>query len=424
MSEVFELQPISFALGTALRRLWTSRRFRFEHVAPDASNLLLIDVSVIIQNDAHTGIQRVVRALLGKLNSMSLKGFKVLPIFATRDHGYCRAEMTADGKLRPEGNEVRARRRVKPDVGDVFLGLDLAANILPYTEREIAGWRRKGVAINFLVYDLLPLNQPQWFGINTVRNFSRWIGVIARQADRCICISKTVAHTLVNELLARGVRNLPEIADIPLGSDLASTFPTCGLPADISALRTWIARHRVLLSVGTIEPRKGHRCVLQAMTEHWQSHPDDDLALLVIGKPGWKTEELQAEFRLHPEYGKRLLWLDQASDQLLAEMYSSATGLIAASRGEGFGLPLLEALSHGTPVLARDLPVFREIGREHLQYFTNDSPATLAAAIKIWLRSGAGRGMMPNVCLPTWDDSARALLDALGIVPEPIDAGP
>lgn len=417
------LQPLFFAVGSVLRRTWASRRFDFEPTPPAPSKLLLVDVSVIIQNDAHTGIQRVVRALLGQLNAMSLEGFTVLPVFATRDHGYCRARMTRDGKLRPEGSQARSRQRVKPGAGDMFLGLDLAANILPHTEHEIARWRRKGVAINFVVYDLLPLTRPEWFGANTIRNFSRWIGVIARQADRCICISRAVGETLAHELRARGLRNLPEIADIPLGSDLAATFPSTGLPADISELREWVAQHRVLLSVGTIEPRKGHRCVLKAMSEHWRSHPGDDLALLVIGKPGWKTEELQAELRLHPEYGKRMFWLDCASDELLAEMYRSAVGLVAASRGEGFGLPLLEALAHGTPVLARDLPVFREIGGDLLQYFTDDSPAALAGSIENWLRSRPDRGTMANSTLPTWNDSAVALLNALGIKAEPMNVG-
>ena len=159
------------------------------------------------------------------------------------------------------------------------------------------------------------------------------------------------------------------------------------------------------------------------MSDYWRSHPHDDLALLVIGKPGWKTQQLQSEFREHPDYGKRLLWLDWASDELLSEVYSSAIGLVAASRGEGFGLPLLEALAHGTPVLARDLPVFREIGGELLHYFSDDSPAALAAAIKTWLASRTEKGTVLDTPLPTWSDSALALVHTLGIQTEPVALG-
>jgi glycosyltransferase involved in cell wall biosynthesis len=412
--------PLLFAVRSALRRAWGARRFRFEPSPPPASRQLLVDVSVIIQNDAQTGIQRVVRALLGRLRAMPLDGFTVLPVFASRHHGFCRAQMTADGAIRSEGSRPMARRKVEPRTGDVFLGLDLASNILPYAEGEIASWRRKGVAINFVVYDVLPLTQPDWFVPKTVRNFSRWIGVIARQADRCICISQVVAQSLRDELRARGARRLPEISAIPLGADLAASFPDDGLPADIAQLRAWVAAHRVLLSVGTIEPRKGHRCVLEAMTHHWQAQPDSDLALLVIGKPGWNTEDLQADIRQHPEYGRRLRWLDSASDELLTEMYRSASGLVAASRGEGFGLPLLEALSHHVPVLARDLPVFREVGGDFIHYFNDDAPAALAAAIENWIKSLPGGGAVTNPVLPTWNDSALALADTLGVAAGPV----
>lgn len=418
MIAVDGVQALYLASQTTLRRLWASRRFAFETQPAPRTKQLFVDVSVIIHNDARTGIQRVVRALLRQLYAMPLKDFAVLPVFATRDHGYCHARLADDGTIQAEGRLKNSRRRAQPSSGDVFLGLDLAANILPYTESELASWRRKGVAINFVVYDLLPLHHPDWFGAKTVRNFSRWIGVIARQADRCICISKTVAQALTSELLGRGSQTLPEITDIPLGVDLAATFPSYGLPPDVPALRDWVRRHRVLLSVGTIEPRKGHRCVLQAMTHRWQSQPKDDLALLVVGKPGWKTEELQGLLRQHREYGKRLIWLDGASDELLAELYASATGLIAASHGEGFGLPLVEALAHGTPVLARDLPVFREVGGDLFEYFSDDTPASLAQSIDNWLSALPSDKVPRSPVLVTWKDSANALVNRLGLSTE------
>jgi len=407
--------PMFRTVQGVLRRLWMSRRFDFEVLPAQSSRQLLVDVSVIMQNDARTGIQRVVRALLGQLSSMSLPGFIVLPVFATRDHGYCRAHLASDGAIKVAGATAKSRQRVLPRPGDIFLGLDLAANIAPHNEWEIESWRRQGVAITFMVYDLLPLNRPDWFVPSTVRNFTRWIGVIARQADQCICISQSVEQALAAELSKRGVRTLPEITTIPLGVDIAASFPTIGLPPEITALRSWMEQHRVTLSVGTIEPRKGHRCVLRAMTELWRSQPGNNLALLIVGKPGWKTEDLQEELRLHPEHGKRLRWLDSASDELLAEAYAQASGLIAASYGEGFGLPLVEAQAHGTPVLARDLPVFREIGEGVFHYFSDDTPGSLANSIETWLGSAERTVSLGADDLPRWSDSALALVNRLGI---------
>ncbi|PKO64089.1 MAG: glycosyltransferase family 1 protein, partial [Betaproteobacteria bacterium HGW-Betaproteobacteria-17] len=92
-----------------------------------------------------------------------------------------------------------------------------------------------------------------------------------------------------------------------------------------------------------------------------------------------------------------------------------ASGLTAASYGEGFGLPLVEAQAHGTPVLARDLPVFREIGEGVFHYFSDDSPRSLANSIETWLGSTGRTVPLSTDGLPRWSDSALALVNRLGI---------
>ena len=408
--------PLLPMLRTTLRRRLKALTLRFEPVsAPDARQLI-VDVSVIVQQDVRTGIQRVVRALLGQLSAAAGPDLVVQPVFASRDHGYCRAILTSEGRITSASRNsvlqpVVARR------GDVFLGLDLAAHLLPQAEADLARWRRDGVAINIMVYDLLPLLRPDWFPPRTARRFDRWLGVLARQADRCICISRAVAQSLTQELAARGAGPLPEVTSIPLGADLAASYPSRGFPADIALLRAWLRRHRVLLSVGTIEPRKGQQQLLAALSRYWQAEPASDVGLLVVGRPGWKTADLQAQLRYHPEQGRRLLWLEGASDELLAELYAGAAGLVAASHGEGFGLPLIEALAHGTPVLARDLPVFREIGGSLFDYFDDDAPAPLAARLQSWLNQARRPTDEARAALPRWADSAAVLMKTLQVTP-------
>lgn len=409
--------PLLPSLRTALRRRMKALTLRFEPgIAPDARQLI-VDVSVIFQQDVRTGIQRVVRALLGQLVAVAGPDLVVQPVFASRDHGYCRATLTSDGRIASAGNRPHLLQPVIARRGDVFLGLDLAAHLLPHAEADLARWRRGGVAINIMVYDLLPLLQPEWFTPRTARNFDRWLGVLTRQADRCICISRVVAEALSHELANRAAGPLPEITSIPLGSDLAASYPSSGLPGEMSALREWLNGHRVLLSVGTIEPRKGHQKLLAALTKLWQADPDSDIALLVVGRPGWKTEDLQAQLRQHPEQGKRLIWLDEASDELLTELYANVAGLVAASQGEGYGLPLIEALAHGAPVLARDLPVFREIGGSLFDYFHEDAPELLAGRLQAWLKEAQRPTVAALATLPRWADSAKALLQRLELLP-------
>lgn len=409
--------PVSPAVYTALRRFLKSFTLRFACAGKPDGQQLLVDVSVIIRQDARTGIQRVVRALLGQLHAAAIPHLIIQPVFASRDHGYCRAVLDPDGRIRNANPKPDVLEPVVVQNGDIYLGLDLAAHLLPYVEADLARWRKKGVSINVIVYDLLALERPEWFPARLSRNVERWVGVLARQADRCICISRTVADALAPALAIRSSGRLPEIATISLGSDMSASRPSEGLPADFAALTNWLESHRVVLSVGTVEPRKGHGRLLAALSEHWHQEPTSDIALLVVGRPGWKTDDVQRQLRSHQEAGKRLMWLDHASDELLSHLYSRVSGLVAASHGEGFGLPLIEALAHGTPVLARDLPVFREIGGNLFDYFADDTPEVLGARLQSWLPAARRPTSEAIKALPRWSDSAAALTACLGLNP-------
>ncbi len=88
------------------------------------------------------------------------------------------------------------------------------------------------------------------------------------------------------------------------------------------------------------------------------------------------VEQLQK----HSQYGKSLFWLNDATDTELAFCYRNARALVYPSIIEGFGLPLVEALYYGCPVLASDIPVFHEIGGDHCTYFSLESSAQLGRA--------------------------------------------
>lgn len=75
----------------------------------------------------------------------------------------------------------------------------------------------------------------------------------------------------------------------------------------------------------------------------------------------------------HPELGKRLFWLNGISDDYLESVYAVCACLIAASYGEGFGLPLIEAAQHELPVIARDIPAFREVAGEYAFFLVGKS---------------------------------------------------
>jgi glycosyltransferase involved in cell wall biosynthesis len=375
---------------------------------------LLVDVSVTARSDAGTGVQRVVRGILRQLLLAPPAGYAVVPVRAGRWLGYRYAsEYSAKLGLGEQGTPSRGKVRV--NAGDVFLALDLTSNILPRHHAQLASWKRSGVQVFFFVHDMLPLFHPDWFTAKGARNYARWIKCLAEYADGAICTTRTVADQLRSWLSsgnAQGARDI-SIMTVPLGSDVGASVPSTGLPPDFDRLLAQLRSGTVVLMVGTIEPRKGHEQALSAFEILWrQGRP---VHLVIVGSEGWKAEHLFQRLRLHPENGKRLVWLRGASDEALCLLYAAANGVLLASQAEGFGLPLVEAARYGKPILARDIAVYRDIAGDHASFFSGDDPDSLASALLAWLEA-IGLGAAPassNIRTSTWAESAHRISESV-----------
>ena len=108
-------------------------------------------------------------------------------------------------------------------------------------------------------------------------------------------------------------------------------------------------------------------------------------------------------------------WLDGISDEYLELVYGACNCLIAASYGEGFGLPLIESAQHRLPVMARDIPVFREVAGPHAYYFSATEPEQLAQAVRDWLNLYQREQHPTSEKMPwlTWQQSAQVLLQKI-----------
>lgn len=376
-----------------------------------AEHQLLVDISELVQRDARTGIQRVTRSILMELLTRPPKGFRVEPVYATSDApGYRYARNFAFKFLNCTG-VVMDDAPVEVQRGDIFLGLDLQHFVVLNQEQFFKNLRMLGVEIHFVVYDLLPILLPQYFPDGSSDLHARWLTALGQRADGLICISRSVADELMEWLAMSGVRPArPLRVDwFHLGSDIEMSAPTTGLPDRADEVIASIAARPTFLTVGTVEPRKGHAQVLAAFEQFWATGGDANL--VIIGKQGWKVELLVEKLRRHPELNKRLFWLEGISDEYLEKVYAASVCLIAASEGEGFGLPLIEAARHRMPILARDLPVFREVAGSAAYYFSGGKPSDLADAIKNWLMlyTEDRHPRSDELSRLTWAESAESL---------------
>jgi glycosyltransferase involved in cell wall biosynthesis/ADP-heptose:LPS heptosyltransferase len=375
---------------------------------------LFVDVSELIRHDAKTGIQRVSRSILKVLLEEEPAEYAVVPVYATVDcPGYRQAtEFGAQIVGRPyfEGDG----EFIDYQIGDVFLGLDLQPVVVPAQREYLHEMRNHGVRVLFVIYDILFYSLPHCFDSGLVAALQRWLEVVA-ECDGAICISQAVAAELDAWLeLGRVKRERRfDISWFHLGADIENSCPTKGVPVDAGAVLSRMNNTTTFLAVGTLEPRKGHGQILDAFDTLWCR--GDDLSLVIVGKEGWNVNSMCKRIRSHPEFGHRLLWLEAISDEYLEKIYTAADCLVAASEGEGFGLPLIEAARYKLPIFARDIPVFREVAGANGAYFSATTGGEMAAGLDAWIELYK-RGEHPKsdgIPILTWRQSAHQLVDRI-----------
>jgi len=382
----------------------------------DDRRQLLIDVSRLVVEDARTGIQRVVRAILANLLMNPPEGWVVEPIHANAaEPGYRYARNFTDRFLGLE-HHWHEDRPVEIWAGDIVCILDLEPDVLISQRATLDDWRLHGAEVYTVVHDILPLLLPEYFPDSVGEQvIGKWVRELARHSG-AVCVSATVAGQLADWIAAQGIETNTRFRYdwFHHGSDLKSSVPTRGIPAEAAQVFAEMKRAPAALMVGTLEPRKGHAQALAACERLWAD--GQDLVLVIVGKLGWRSDGLANRIRQHAELGKRLFWLDGISDEYLGELYRKAEFLLAASEGEGFGLPLIEAAHAGLPLVVRDIPVFREVAGDGAYFFPdNRDPARLADAIAAWLKLKA-RNAHPKpdgVRALSWAESATMLVRAL-----------
>ncbi|MFK4444476.1 glycosyltransferase involved in cell wall biosynthesis [Caballeronia udeis] len=373
---------------------------------------LLVDVSVLSAFDAKSGIQRVTRSILLSLLNSPPAGWAVRPVRLDRQemayryaNDYLRSVNAADAEFQDKDEWVDTQQ------GDIFLGLDLIADTAPAAVGWFTAQRNRGVQIYFVVYDLLPVLRPEWFHEGIALCFPSWVETIARVSDGLIGISRAVIDDVKGWLEGAAPVRLRDLklGYFHLGADIENSQPSSGLPDNADKVLEALRSKPTFVMVGTVEPRKGHVQAFAAFELLWADNVD--VNLVIVGKAGWGVEGLPERLSERAEQDDRFFWLQGISDEYLERVYGASSCLLAASLGEGFGLPLIEAAQKGLPIIARDIPVFREVAGDHAFYFEGDTPQALADAVQAWIELDR-TGLAPSsVKMPwlTWKQSAEKL---------------
>lgn len=375
---------------------------------------LLLDVTNIANHDLRTGIERVTRNLCEVLLKAPPDGYRVELVRSQGGQLHFARAYAAERLGCP--HSLGEDEPLTDHPGDIYLSLEWSPPVLAENHAQFQALKARGVKLYFTVFDALPIQFPHHFPGFVEGTYQDWLSRALALADGLCCISGAVAADIRREAqrLPEPLRpkgELPPLGHFHLGADFTARAASQGMrEADTDVLARLSGDAPIFLMVGTLEPRKGHAHVLAAMEQCWKA--GSDARLVIVGKLGWQMDAMAKRLEHHPHAGRQLFWVEGASDDMLAELYQVSTALVAASEGEGFGLPLIEAAQWGIPIIARDIPVFREVAGTHASYFSATDAEGLARELEQWLASHAA-GNTPDVAgMPwlSWKQSAEQLM--------------
>ena len=265
--------------------------------------------------------------------------------------------------------------------------------------------RRMNVRPVFMAHDLIPITHPEFCRAGERKKHVARMRTVLRLAQGVITNSQATLDELVAFAAHEGLGMPPAV---PALLSTPGFAPSDAPPPE---------QRPYFVILGTIEPRKNHLLLLQIWRRLVERMGDRAPLLVIIGRVGWECENVLDMLERCVQLRRHVLMLSSCSDEELATWLRHSRALLFPSFTEGFGLPLIEALELGTPVIAGDLPVFREIAGDIPEYLDPlDAMAWLDSVVEYTKSDSLVRagqiGRMAGFTAPTWDDHFRRV-DAL-----------
>ncbi len=261
--------------------------------------------------------------------------------------------------------------------------------------------QRHGLRAVYLIHDLIPITHPEFSRPHAVNRHLGRVRLALSGGAAIVVTSHAVADELA-DFAAREELPRPSPLVAPLGGEALLRLHAQRRAAPASPDSP--SGH--FLTVGTIEPRKNHRLLIEVWRDLVIRHGAAAPKLVIAGQKGPMTGDILEPILHDPRLAKRIEWRKSVSDAELAGLMASARAVLLPSLAEGFGLPLVEALAMSVPVIASDIPVFREIGQAVPQLVDPRNTQAWRRAIETHM----AREVTPKpFAPPCWDDHFAAL---------------
>ena len=242
------------------------------------------------------------------------------------------------------------------------------------------GIRKTSIKTVVTIHDLIFLRHPEYYNGIDVKIYTWKFRQTLREADRIIAISERTRQDIIE---LGGISG--DCIDVVYQS-CSPRFATDITPQQADEVhRHYNLPQRFILSVGTIEPRKNIAEAVEAL-----NHLPDDIHLVAVGRPTEYSKQILQDIS-HSPLAPRVHFLHGVPDAHLHTLYHEAEVFVYPSRYEGFGIPVIEAIHSGLPVVAATGSCLEEAGGPDGLYVSPDDPRALAAAVSDLLRGAPGR---------------------------------
>ncbi len=273
-------------------------------------------------------------------------------------------------------------------------GVEVRAGIAALAERD-------GVHPIFLLHDLIPITHPEYMRPGLAARHARRIETMLTAGATVLTNSAFTAGELRDYAERKGLPAPPtEVALLSLGFDVREEEPV------------FHPKVPYFVCLGTIEPRKNHIFLLQLWRQMVERLGPNTPKLLIVGRRGWENENAISLIERCAVIQGHVLECGAVPDIILQRLVRGAAAILFPSFAEGYGMPLVEAMSLGVPVIASDLTVFREVTQEIPEFLDPiDGPAWMSL-IEDYGDPGSHRRAaqverLRGFSAPTWDDHFR-----------------
>lgn len=258
-----------------------------------------------------------------------------------------------------------------------------------------------------VVHDLTYLYYPELVEEANLAHLRRVVPRSIEKADIIMTVSESVKTELVKEFKIAPEKCI--VTPIPPSVEFQKKLPR----GDLDAVRAKydIGPKKYLFFMGNFEPRKNLKTLIEAYSQLPEA-VRNEYRLILAGGRGWKSDATQRALDTAIKNGIDIKHIGYIVDTDRAALYQAASLFVMPSLYEGFGMPVLEAMASGCPVVAADIPVLRETGGEAALYADPANPADFAAVIEKALRSYpySKQAMQDNVARFSWDKNIHTLM--------------